>query len=143
MGKNWSSLEPKGWLADRALLLHMGTSRLYGYSARFGLNPREKRGKKQRKNWIFWVFSRFFRSGSLENHPRRPPASFCTHPELRKPKFDQFRPNFHIFFNLFDPPKYENPTFSFYFFKNRPRNHAQIVDLAESFRLVPEIPQKT
>ena len=102
-----------------------------------------KTGKKKRKKWIFGFFLRFFRPGSLENHPRRPPASFCTHPELRKPKFDQFRPNFHICFNLFDPPKYEHPTFSFYFFKNRPRNHAQIVDLAESFRLVQKIPQKT
>ena len=30
--------------------------------------------------------------------------------------------------------------FSFYFAKNRPRNHAQIVDLAESFRTVAELP---
>ena len=58
-----------------------------------------------------------FKPSSLENHPRRPPASFCTHPELRKPTFDEFLCNFHICFYFFDLPKYRNPTFSYYFSK--------------------------
>ena len=37
----------------------MGTSRLYGYSARFGLNPREKRRKKNEKFGCFLGFRGF------------------------------------------------------------------------------------
>ena len=80
--------------------------------------------EKSGDSLIFNCFFGFFRPRILENYPRQSSAFFWTGLELWGPQFDRFRPTFPVV-QLVDPKKYENPTFSFYFQKNRP-----CVDLA-------------
>ena len=81
---------------------------------RFSGNRRENLTMRIWKRLFPLGFSRFFRPGSMENHPRWPPASFCTHPELGKPTFVKFRSIF-VFFDFFDPGCMEIQLFPFHF----------------------------
>ena len=86
--------------------------------------------KSPEKSSIFLCFSKVFQAHILRKYPRRPSASSWYHLELRRPKFDRFRHFFSIFVSFFWPAKYENPTCSLYFWKNRPWNDARDLDLA-------------
>ena len=50
---------------------------------------------------IFPCFFKVFQAQILRKYPRRPSRSFWYHLELRRPKFDRFRPIFFICFSLF------------------------------------------
>ena len=83
-------------------------------------------------------FSRFLRLKISQNFRAGLAASFGQMFSSKDQQLADFVKLFSFFFcfHFFDPQKYESLNYSLYFLKNRPRNHAQIVDLAESFRLV-------
>ena len=116
---------------SKPVLLKYGSQPLVREFTGFWPKSIDKLGKFQRTFCFVRVCCKVFQVQNSRKYPRRPSWSFWYHLELRRPRFDRFRTTCSLLvvvFFVFLNPQIWQSTF-FFFFKNRPWNHAQIQDL--------------